>query len=94
MEEEALSAGGLGTEIADLFIEVGLKADVPELRGCVIKPLVVVHDHSESCRKEYFQRRGLTAAAKASSGNGSFIAAVNRCATQETNAASACFAAC
>jgi plasmid stability protein len=32
-EEEALPTGELGTEIADLFIKVGLKADIPELRG-------------------------------------------------------------
>jgi uncharacterized phage-like protein YoqJ len=38
VEEEALPTGGLGTEIADLFVEVGLKADIPELQGCVIKP--------------------------------------------------------
>jgi antitoxin FitA len=33
VEEEALSTGGLGSEIADLFIKVGLKSDIPELRG-------------------------------------------------------------
>ena len=38
VEEEALPAGGLGTEIAGSFAKVGLEADIPELRGCVIKP--------------------------------------------------------
>jgi plasmid stability protein len=33
VEEEALPTGGLGSEIADLFTKVGLKADIPELRG-------------------------------------------------------------
>jgi hypothetical protein len=33
VEEEALSAGGLGTDISCLFAEVGLEADIPELRG-------------------------------------------------------------
>ena len=35
VEEEALPTGGLGPEIADLFFEVGLKADIPELRGAI-----------------------------------------------------------
>ena len=30
--------GGLGTEIASLFAEVGLEEDIPELRGYKIKP--------------------------------------------------------
>jgi hypothetical protein len=33
VEEEALPASGLGTEIAGLFAKVGLKADIPEQRG-------------------------------------------------------------
>lgn len=33
VEEEALPASGLGTEIAGLFAKVGLKADIPELRA-------------------------------------------------------------
>jgi antitoxin FitA len=36
-EDESL-AGGLGTEIASLFTKVGLEADIPELRGHVIRP--------------------------------------------------------
>jgi hypothetical protein len=35
VEEEALRVGGLGTEIAGLFVGVGLKADIPELRGTI-----------------------------------------------------------
>lgn len=31
--EESPPAGGLGTEIASLFAKVGLKEDIPELRG-------------------------------------------------------------
>jgi plasmid stability protein len=30
--------GGLGTEIACLFAKVGLEADIPELRGHVVRP--------------------------------------------------------
>jgi hypothetical protein len=33
VEEEALPASELGTEIAGLFAKVGLKTDIPELRG-------------------------------------------------------------
>jgi plasmid stability protein len=36
--EEEAPAGGLGTEIAMLFAEAGLPADIPELRGHKIKP--------------------------------------------------------
>jgi plasmid stability protein len=35
---EDVSSGGLGTEIASLFAKVGLKADIPELRGYKITP--------------------------------------------------------
>jgi plasmid stability protein len=31
--------GGLGTEIAGLFAKVGLKADIPELRGHKVRPI-------------------------------------------------------
>jgi len=37
--EEPLPTGGLGTEIASLFSEVGLESDIPELRGHKIKPV-------------------------------------------------------
>ncbi len=36
--EEAAPVRGLGTEIASLFTNIGLDADIPELRGNVIKP--------------------------------------------------------
>lgn len=32
-------SGGLGTEIAGLFRKVGLRADVPELRGERVRPV-------------------------------------------------------
>ena len=38
-KEEEAPVGGLGTEIASLFARIGLKADIPELRGYSIKPL-------------------------------------------------------
>jgi antitoxin FitA len=31
--------GGLGTEIASLFVSAGLKSDIPELSGREIKPI-------------------------------------------------------
>lgn len=31
--------GGLGTEIASLFVGAGLKSDIPELNGREIKPI-------------------------------------------------------
>lgn len=37
-KEEETPPGGLGTEIASLFAEIGLNADIPELRGHEIKP--------------------------------------------------------
>jgi len=37
-KEEAIPKRGLGTEIASLFRKAGLEADIPELRGQVIKP--------------------------------------------------------
>ena len=38
LKEDESPAGGLGTEIASLFTKVGLEADIPELRGQVIRP--------------------------------------------------------
>ena len=35
---ENVPEGGLGTEISALFTKVGLKADIPELRGHKIDP--------------------------------------------------------
>ncbi len=37
-KEEDPPAGGLGSEIATLFAEVGLDADIPELRGHKVEP--------------------------------------------------------
>ena len=39
VEGEGLSPGGLGTEIAGLFSEIGLDAAIPELRGYEISPV-------------------------------------------------------
>ena len=36
--EEPLPTGGLGKEIAGLFTTVGLKGDIPELRGHTVRP--------------------------------------------------------
>jgi antitoxin FitA len=36
--ENSFPVGGLGTEIASLFTKVGLKSDIPELRGHGVKP--------------------------------------------------------
>jgi plasmid stability protein len=36
---ETDSNAGLGTEIASLFAKMGLKSDIPELRGHTIHPL-------------------------------------------------------
>jgi plasmid stability protein len=38
LREEDAPAAGLGTEIAALFREIGLKEDIPELRGHAVKP--------------------------------------------------------
>jgi plasmid stability protein len=38
VKENEVPAGGLGTEISDLFSQVGLDSDIAELRGHVIKP--------------------------------------------------------
>ena len=38
LKEDDSPTGGLGTEIASLFTKVGLEADIPELRGQVIRP--------------------------------------------------------
>jgi plasmid stability protein len=37
-KEETSSSGGLGTDIAALFRQTGLDAEIPELRGFAIKP--------------------------------------------------------
>lgn len=37
-DQEAATGGGLGTEIASLFREVGLGEEIPELHGYEIKP--------------------------------------------------------
>jgi hypothetical protein len=37
-KEDATPVRGLGTEIAELFKEAGLDAEIPELRGHGIKP--------------------------------------------------------
>jgi antitoxin FitA len=37
--EDPSPTGGLGTEIAGLFTKVGLKADIPELRGHKVRPI-------------------------------------------------------
>jgi plasmid stability protein len=36
--EKGAPEGGLGTEIASLFTNIGLDAEIPELRGHEIKP--------------------------------------------------------
>jgi len=36
-----VSEYGLGTEISALFSKVGLKADIPELRGYKVKPIAL-----------------------------------------------------
>jgi plasmid stability protein len=38
VRHESESRGGLGTEIAVLFADVGLEADIEELRGHTIAP--------------------------------------------------------
>ena len=38
LKDDESPAGGLETEIASLFTKVGLEADIPELRGQVIRP--------------------------------------------------------
>lgn len=39
VKEEETSTGGLGTAISSRFRKVGLKTDIPELRGHKIKPV-------------------------------------------------------
>jgi plasmid stability protein len=39
LREEDAPSGGLGTEIASLFRENGLKEDIPELRGHAVQPV-------------------------------------------------------
>lgn len=38
LREEGTPVSGLGTEIAALFQEVGLKEEIPELRGHAVRP--------------------------------------------------------
>jgi plasmid stability protein len=38
VNEQEAAVGGLGTEIASLFADLGLEEDIPELRGFGIKP--------------------------------------------------------
>lgn len=40
ISEDDVPAGGLGTEISSLFSKVGLRSDVPELRGHQVKPVI------------------------------------------------------
>jgi len=37
--EDPSPTDGLGTEIAGLFTKVGLKSDIPELRGHKVRPI-------------------------------------------------------
>jgi len=39
VKEEETSAGGLGTAISSRFRKLGLKFDIPELRGHKIRPV-------------------------------------------------------
>ena len=39
VKEEEGAAGGLGSELAALFSTIGLKTDIPELRGHKIDPV-------------------------------------------------------
>jgi plasmid stability protein len=39
VKEEETSTGGLGTAISSRFRRLGLKTDIPELRGYKIKPV-------------------------------------------------------
>lgn len=39
LKEETPAAGGLGTEIAALFKDIGLEEDLPELRGYTVSPI-------------------------------------------------------
>lgn len=38
VRQESAPAGGLGSEIAALFKRIGLKEDIPELRGHAVEP--------------------------------------------------------
>ncbi len=40
LKQDEAPAGGLGTEISSLFSEVGLDAEIPEVRGHVMTPIV------------------------------------------------------
>ena len=39
LKEEMPSTGGLGTEIAALFKDIGLEEEIPELRGYTVTPI-------------------------------------------------------
>ncbi|MGA9353679.1 MAG: hypothetical protein WBV46_08325 [Terriglobales bacterium] len=39
VKAESSAAGGLGTEISALFSKVGIRSDIPELRGHEILPV-------------------------------------------------------
>jgi len=51
INEENVPSGGVGTEIASLFSEVGLASDIPELRGHEIKP-VEFEENARLARKD------------------------------------------
>lgn len=38
VKDEEGQSGGLGTEIASLFAEVGLDSEIPEMRGWKVRP--------------------------------------------------------
>jgi plasmid stability protein len=39
LREDDARSSGLGTDIAALFRETGLKEDIPELRGHIVRPV-------------------------------------------------------
>jgi antitoxin FitA len=39
VKDESRPAGGLGTELSALFSKVGLRSDIPELRGHEVVPV-------------------------------------------------------
>jgi plasmid stability protein len=39
LKDETQVAGGLGTEIAALFKDIGLEEEIPELRGYTVAPI-------------------------------------------------------
>ena len=46
-EEEATSTGGLGTELADLSLELGSKSIFPNCAGTPLSPSIESNRHSE-----------------------------------------------